>query len=81
MSKIKYGQFTPLGFLLNGLLIGFILLKVSGVSDMSWGMVLSPIWGPLLMIVGIFILLCAWGLGAFLIRCLWSRLRKEGANG
>lgn len=32
--------------LLGILTIGFVLLKVSGNTRMSWLMVLSPLWGP-----------------------------------
>ena len=39
--------------ILNILTIIFVIAKLSGVIDWSWGLVLLPTWGPLLAL-GIF---------------------------
>ena len=39
--------------ILNILTIIFVIAKLSGVIDWSWGLVLLPTWGPLL-VLGIF---------------------------
>ena len=36
--------------ILNILTIIFVIAKLSGVIDWSWGLVLLPTWGPLLAI-------------------------------
>ena len=43
--------------ILNILTIIFVIAKLSGVIDWSWGLVLLPTWGPLLAL-GIFMAVC-----------------------
>lgn len=63
MSESKTASSGGIGF--TGLLaIVFITLKLCGVITWSWWWVLSPLWIPLLLVLGI---LCAYIIAAGLI--------------
>ncbi len=72
MSNTNNTSSGGIGFL--GLLaIVFITLKLCGVIAWSWWWVTAPLWGGLVLILGILALVA---LGA-LIACLWPSKRRR----
>lgn len=67
----------PVGMSFCSLLaIVFIVLKLCGVIAWSWWWVLSPLWIPVLLVLGIFGLIILIGILGFLIAGGISLLKK-----
>ena len=59
------------------LCIVLLVLKVTGLVDMSWGVVLTPIWGPLALAAILFISSLLGGLVCGLYKS-WKERRNAG---
>jgi ABC-type antimicrobial peptide transport system permease subunit len=66
MAKSDSGL-GPLSFLLVGLTIAFVVLKLLEKIDWSWWWVLSPLWIPLAFVIVVIIFL---GILAFIYKTL-----------
>jgi len=65
--------------LLGYVLVVFLALKLTGVTDWSWWFVLSPAWGPLLALLALGVLAAAGFTLArwFLLARAWVRFRRS----